>query len=215
MIRGLLADATIGPVRQIPVQLLPGAGLVALKGNRFMCPRSIALATFLAILALLTRADAQTAQGIIMVRDLSLALATEIAQAALEHCRAQNFKIGVSVVDRGGHVLISMRDDGTAHHVIELAERKAYTARIFRQTTGQFVDRIINNPRSQGLKDTKGVLASLGGVPIKVGDDTIGGVGVSGAPGGAQRRGMCRSGNREGGSSVEIGRARCSPPGDQ
>ena len=53
----------------------------------------------------------------------------------------------------------------------------AYTARIFRQTTGQFVDRIIN-------KDTRGVLASLGGVPIKVGDDTIGGVGVSGAPGG-------------------------------
>ena len=171
-------------VARIPVKSLPGIGLVALKGNRFMCPRSIALATFLAMLALLTRADAQTPQGIIMVRDLSLALATEIAQAALEHCRAQNFKIGVSVVDRGGHVLISMRDDGTAHHVIELAERKAYTARIFRQTTGQFVDRIINNPRSQGLKDTKGVLASLGGVPIKVGDDTIGGVGVSGAPGG-------------------------------
>ena len=97
---------------------------------------------------------------------------------------ARGLKIGVSVVDRGGHVLISMRDDGTAHHVIELAERKAYTARIFRQTTGQFVDRIINNPRSQGLKDTKGALASLGGVPIKVGDDTIGGVGVSGAPGG-------------------------------
>src|SRR6478672_628131 len=149
-----------------------------------MCPRTIALATFLAMLALLTRADAQTPQGIIMVRDLSLALATQIAQAALEHCRGQNFKVGVSVVDRGGHVMISMRDDGTAHHVIELAERKAYTARIFRQTTREFVERIIANPRSQGLKDTKGALASFGGVPIKVGEDTIGGVGVSGAPGG-------------------------------
>ena len=94
------------------------------------------------------------------------------------------FRIGVSVVDRGGHVLISMRDDGTAHHVVELAERKAYTARIFRQTTREFVERIINNPRSQGLKDTKGALASFGGVPIKVGEETIGGVGVSGAPGG-------------------------------
>ncbi len=78
----------------------------------------------------------------------------------------------------------AVRDDGTAHHVVELAERKAYTARIFRQTTREFVERIINNPRSQGLKDTKGALASFGGVPIKVGDDTIGGVGVSGAPGG-------------------------------
>jgi uncharacterized protein GlcG (DUF336 family) len=129
-------------------------------------------------------ANAQSAQGVVMVRDLSLALATAIAQGALEHCRAQNFKIGVAVVDRGGHVLISMRDDGTAHHVVELAERKAYTARIFRQTTREFVERIINNPRSQGLKDTKGVLASFGGVPIKVGEETIGGVGVSGAPGG-------------------------------
>jgi uncharacterized protein GlcG (DUF336 family) len=129
-------------------------------------------------------AVAQGLQGVVMVRDLSLALATAIAQGALDHCRAQNFRIGVAVVDRGGHVLISMRDDGTAHHVIELAERKAYTARIFRQTTGEFVERIINNPRSQGLKDTKGVLASFGGVPIKVGGETIGGVGVSGAPGG-------------------------------
>ncbi|WP_198164689.1 GlcG/HbpS family heme-binding protein [Rhodoplanes sp. Z2-YC6860] len=145
---------------------------------------STAAAYLIATVALLQPAHAEPPQGVVMVRDLSLQLAKQIAQAALDHCRAQNFKVGVSVVDRGAHVLISIRDDGTAHHVIELAERKAYTARIFRQTTGQFVDRIISNPRSQGLKDTKGVLASLGGVPIKVGDDTIGSVGVSGAPGG-------------------------------
>ena len=148
-----------------------------------MHTRSITLLT-LAAFALASPARAQPPQGVVMVRDLSLALATQIAQGALEHCRALNFKIGVSVVDRGGHVLISMRDDGTAHHVIELAERKAYTARIFRQTTREFVERIINNPRAQGLKDTKGALASIGGVPIKVGEETIGGVGVSGAPGG-------------------------------
>jgi uncharacterized protein GlcG (DUF336 family) len=149
-----------------------------------MHSRLSVLAAVLAALSLTGQASAQPAQGVLTVRDLSLALATEIAQGALAACRARNFKVGVAVVDRGGHVLIAMRDDGTAHHVIELAERKAYTARIFRQTTGEFVDRIIKNPRSQGLKDTKGVLASLGGVPIKVGDETIGGVGVSGAPGG-------------------------------
>src|SRR3954447_15729050 len=164
---------------------------------------SIGLATLLTILAFSPHAHAEPPQGVVMVRDLSLALATQIAQAALEHCRTQNFKIGVSVVDRGGHVLISMRDDGTAHHVIELAERKAYTARIFRQTTGQFVDRIINNPRSQGLKDAKGVLASLGGVPIKVGDDTIGGVGVSGAPGGLNDEALAGAGIPQGGGAVE------------
>jgi uncharacterized protein GlcG (DUF336 family) len=128
--------------------------------------------------------DTRPAQGLLTVHELSLSMATQIAQGALEHCRALHFKIGVAVVDRGGHVLIAMRDDGTAHHVIELAQRKAYTARIFRQTTREFVERIINNPRSQGLKDISGALASFGGVPIKIGDETIGGVGASGAPGG-------------------------------
>jgi uncharacterized protein GlcG (DUF336 family) len=124
------------------------------------------------------------AQGLITVRELSLGMALEIAQGAVEACRAKNARIGVSVVDRGGHVLVTLRDDGAAHHTVELAQRKAYTARIFRQTSREFVERIINNPRSQGLKDTTGALASFGGVPIKVGEETIGGVGVSGAPGG-------------------------------
>jgi uncharacterized protein GlcG (DUF336 family) len=142
------------------------------------------VAALVAAIALPGGANSQSPQGVLTVRDVSLALARQIAEGALEACRAKNFKIGVAVVDRGGHVLIAMRDDGTAHHVIELAERKAYTARIFRQTSREFVERIIGNPRAQGLKDTTGVLASIGGVPIKVGDETIGGVGVSGAPGG-------------------------------
>ena len=149
--------------------------------------RPILLTALCAALLSPIAARAQTAppaQGLLTVRELSLALATQIAQGALEHCRAMNFNVGVAVVDRGGHVLIAMRDDGTAHHVIELAQRKAYTARIFRQTSREFVERIISNPRSQGLKDTTGVLASIGGVPITVGGETIGGVGVSGAPGG-------------------------------
>ena len=159
-----------------------------------MRTRPLILAAAFAAIALPAPARAQPAQGVVMVRDLSLSLATQIANAALEACRAKNFKVGVAVVDRGGHVLIAMRDDGTAHHVIELAERKAYTARIFRQTTREFVERIINNPRSQGLKDTTGALASFGGVPIKVGDDTIGGVGVSGAPGGPNDEGCAAAG---------------------
>ena len=82
----------------------------------------------------------------------------------------------MSVVDRGGHVLVTLRDDGAAHHTVELAQRKAYTARIFRQTTREFVERIINNPRSQGSR-IRPVRSFFGGVPIKVADETIGGVG--------------------------------------
>ena len=44
--------------------------------------------------------------------------------------------------------------------------------------------RLRHNPISASLGTTSGVLASVGGMPIKVGDEVIGGVGVSGAPGG-------------------------------
>ena len=124
------------------------------------------------------------AQGLVMVRDVSLDMALVIAQTALEHCRKDNYKIGVSVVDRGGHVLVTLRDHGAAHHTVELAQRKAYTSRIFRQTSKEFSQRLRDNPLSAGLGTTSGVVASIGGIPIKVGEETIGGIGVSGAPGG-------------------------------
>src|SRR5262249_35164797 len=139
-------------------------------------------ARFLAV-ALVVSTPAQS-QGLVMVRDVSLDMALVIAQTALEHCRKDNYKVGVSVVDRGGHVLVTLRDHGAAHHTVELAQRKAYTSRIFRQTSKEFSQRLRDNPLSAGLGTTSGVVASIGGIPIKVGDETIGGVGLSGAPGG-------------------------------
>jgi uncharacterized protein GlcG (DUF336 family) len=123
-------------------------------------------------------------QGLVMVRDLSYDMALVMATTAIERCRSQGFKVGVSVVDRGGHVLVTLRDHGAAHHTIELAQRKAYTSRVFRQTTRAFSQRLLDNPISRGLGTTSGVIATLGGLPIKLGDETIGGIGVSGAPGG-------------------------------
>ena len=140
------------------------------------------VAVYAAAFAALT--SSAGAQGLVTVKDVSYDMALVIAQTALESCRAQNFKVGVSVVDRGGHVLVTLRDHGAAHHTVELAQRKAYTSRIFRQTSKDFSQRLRDNPISAGLGTTSGVLASVGGIPIKVGDEVIGGVGVSGAPGG-------------------------------
>ena len=81
-------------------------------------------------------------------------------------------------------MLVTLRDHGAAHHTVELAQRKAYTSRIFRQSSRDFSQRLRDNPISAGLGTTSGVLASVGGIPIKLGDEVIGGVGVSGAPGG-------------------------------
>src|SRR5262245_4825731 len=125
-----------------------------------------------------------SAQGLVTVRDVSYDMALVMATTAIEHCRSRGFKIGVSVVDRGGHVLVTLRDHGAAHHTVELAQRKAYTSRVFRQTSRDFSQRLRDNPVSAGLGTTTGVVATVGGIPIKVGDEVIGGVGVSGAPGG-------------------------------
>ena len=149
--------------------------------------------TWVVALALAVSSPAQS-QGLVMVRDVSLDMALVIAQTALEHCRKDNYKVGVSVVDRGGHVLVTLRDHKAAHHTVELAQRKAYTSRVFRQTTRAFSQRLIDNPISAGLGTTSGVINTLGGLPIKVGDETIGGIGVSGAPGGENDEACAQAG---------------------
>src|SRR5580765_6224295 len=135
-----------------------------------------------------------SAQGLVTVRDISYEMALVMATTAIERCRSQGFKIGVSVVDRGGHVLVTLRDHGAAHHTIELAQRKAYTSRVFRQTTRAFSQRLLDNPISRGLGTTTGVIATLGGLPVKLGDETIGGIGVSGAPGGENDEACAQAG---------------------
>ena len=144
--------------------------------------------------AVLAASSSAQPQGVIMVRDVSYDMALVMAQTALDHCRQDNFKVGVSVVDRGGHVLVTLRDHGAAHHTVELAQRKAYTSRIFRQKSKEFSQRLRDNPISAGLGTTSGVLASVGGVPIKIGDEVIGGIGVSGAPGGDRDEACARAG---------------------
>lgn len=144
--------------------------------------------------ALTSAASSAAAQGVVRVPDVSYDMALVIARTAIDHCRNLGFKVGVSVVDRGGHVLVTLRDHGAAHHTVELSQRKAYTSRIFRQSSRDFWQRLRDNPISAGLGTTSGALASVGGFPIKVGDETIGGVGVSGAPGGQNDEACAQAG---------------------
>jgi uncharacterized protein GlcG (DUF336 family) len=115
-------------------------------------------------------------------KDLSLAIATTIAQAALEKCSA--YGIAVVVVDRAGDTFVAMRNDKAAPHTMENARRKAYTARTFRMPTRQYAEKYIeNDPIVHQQVTLPNVIAIPGGLPIKVGDEVIGGAGVSGTPG--------------------------------
>src|SRR5215471_15638754 len=82
-----------------------------------------------AVAALLIFPSFGTAQ-VLMQRDVSLRMALTIAETALTACGVNT---SVAVVDRAGRLRVFLQGDGAAPHNLELARRKAYTARTFRR----------------------------------------------------------------------------------
>jgi uncharacterized protein GlcG (DUF336 family) len=122
--------------------------------------------------------------------DVSVRMALTIAEAALTEC---GVKTSVAVVDRAGRLRVFLQGDGASPHNIELARRKAYTALTFQRTSAEWAQR--TETTLQGQRMLNDVIPLQGGVPIKVGDETIGGVGLSGAPmGGAQEEACAKAG---------------------
>ena len=126
---------------------------------------------------------AALAQGLVTQKNISLAMAQTIAQAALTQCESMGFKVSVAVVDRGGQTIVMLRGDGAGLHTPEGAERKAYTARTFSQPSADFVKRLSERPDTVGSRQYTRVLALGGGLPIKAGNEVVGAVGISGSPG--------------------------------
>ena len=123
------------------------------------------------------------AQGLVTEKNISLAMAQTIAQAALDQCKSMGFKVSVEVVDRDGLPIVMLRGDGAGLHTPEGADRKAYTARTFSQPSAAFAKRLIDRPDTAGSIQYTRVLALAGGLPIKAGNEVVGAVGVSGSPG--------------------------------
>jgi uncharacterized protein GlcG (DUF336 family) len=134
----------------------------------------------LAIAALL----ASPAQAQLLThKDLSLGTALAIATTAAETCKATGFNVSVTIVGRQGEIIVQLRGDDAVPHTVENSFRKAYTARTFRVPSGEMVQRVKQDPQLGAIHLTN-IIAIQGALPIKVGDDVIGAVGVSGAPGG-------------------------------
>jgi len=116
-------------------------------------------------------------------KDLSLAMALTIAEGALQDCKTKGYATSVVVVDRAGETMVVLRGDNSGPHTVENARRKAYTARTFGMTTEDFAKKMETEPVRRQQATLPGVIGIPGGVPLKVGNDTIGGVGLSGSPG--------------------------------
>lgn len=134
------------------------------------------------LLSLLVLAHSAAAQ-LLQRKDLSYAIAKSIAESAVDDCKARGYAVAAVVVDRGGDTIVALRADNAGLHTMENARRKAYTARTFRMTTEEFAKRMATEPVRREQTTLPNIIAIPGGVPIRVGDDVIGGVGVSGSPG--------------------------------
>jgi uncharacterized protein GlcG (DUF336 family) len=116
-------------------------------------------------------------------KDLTASIAMAIAETAQATCKANGYSVSVTVVGRNGEVILQVRGDDTNPHTMENSMRKAYTARSTRAPSGAMVDRVKAEP-TLGLVNLTNMIANQGALPIKAGDEVIGGAGASGAPGG-------------------------------
>jgi uncharacterized protein GlcG (DUF336 family) len=132
-------------------------------------------------IAAILPAPAPSAQGVVMQRNLSLPMAKAIAEATLAECKSKGFNTAAAVVDRAGQVLVLLRDEQATAQQAEMARRKAYTARMFRMSTMEFQKRSAGDSLTAAQRDLPDILALSGGVPIQVGNETIGAVGSAGS----------------------------------
>ncbi len=142
-----------------------------------------ALVTCAALLGVLA-AQAASAQGVVKTSRLSAALANELVGTAVEVCARQNQQVTAVVLDTGGVHQAMLRGDGAGINTVETAHYKAYTAVGFQIDTIDLVDRAKGGRVSSAIAKVPNLLLAQGGVVIKVGDEVIGAIGVSGAKGG-------------------------------
>jgi uncharacterized protein GlcG (DUF336 family) len=138
---------------------------------------------------------AARAQDLLAEKTLPLALAVEGVQAALAACVQQGDRVSVAVVDRAGFVRALMRGDGASPHTLDSSRRKAYTAANLRLSTMELAHMVGQSPAIAGLRDmNEHILVLGGGLPIKAGDEVIGGIGVGGGPSGQRDEARAQAG---------------------
>jgi uncharacterized protein GlcG (DUF336 family) len=142
-----------------------------------MSPKSVAVAGAAAAVVLSSMAHAQ----VVTHRDVGAHMAMAVIAATVAKCEQNGGGITVAVVDRSGNLRGMLVADKASPHNVELAQRKAYTALTFRRTSEEWAGRTEPGSRIAGQRNLAKVIPLAGGAPLKVGEETIGAVGVSGS----------------------------------
>jgi uncharacterized protein GlcG (DUF336 family) len=132
--------------------------------------------------------------AIVVYKSLSPEVALEAAQAALKKCRDNGFQVAVAVVDRFGQPQVMLRDRYAGLPAADTATSKAYTALSFRAATSDLAKSIQSGQMSSGLAQLPHIAMLAGGLVIETGGTLLGGIGVSGAPGGDKDEACAKAG---------------------
>ena len=130
------------------------------------------------------------AQGVITTQKLSAALANELVGESVAQCARNGYKVVAVVVDLDGRHQALLRGDGAPIHSVDNAYYKAYSSASLtlgrkEESTKQIAERMAKNPATT-VPQTQlpNTTYAVGGLAIMVGGNIIGGLGISGAPGG-------------------------------
>jgi uncharacterized protein GlcG (DUF336 family) len=111
------------------------------------------------------------------------ALAVEAASETVAACAKQGYHESAVVLDADGATIVTLRGDGAGIHTIDSAHDKAYTSVSFKNDTLGLAERAKGEDSIAPLVKLPHVMFFGGGVTIKMGDEVIGSIGASGAPG--------------------------------
>ena len=145
--------------------------------------RNFALAAAMTVI-MVSSVHADDQPALISFKVMTLETAQKLAQATLNDCRKKGYQVAVSVVDRFGTVQVTLRDRFAGVHTPETARRKAWTAISFRTDTMTMWEQTKAGTSASGIRFVQDALMAGGGVPVEAAGSIVGGIGVSGAPGG-------------------------------
>ena len=156
--------------------------------------RPLALLGALALTAVSGIASAQQAapgaapagqpQRIPAARGPAMALALEAAQTAVSTCAANGYTVAASIVDSAGVQKVLLAADGATKGAVESSTKKAVTANALKAATSEIQEKMKSDQALAAKVNADNLFARAGGLPLMVGGDVIGAVGVGGAPGG-------------------------------
>lgn len=140
----------------------------------------------LLIASVLLAPAAALAQTLPTAPYLPLEMAEKAAKAALQACVAKGNAVTVAIVSRDGATKAVLKADNSGPHTVSSATGKAFAAASLGRDIGEIAEFIASRPANDGLRNMdERMVIQAGGLPIKIGEALVGGIGVGGAPSGA------------------------------